>query len=1066
MRSVIAVASLLVFTCGLFGERPVDYNRDVRPILSKRCFYCHGLDDKSREAGLRLDTFEGATEDLGGYAAIKPGESDRSELVQRILTDDDDLVMPPTDTSQTLSDEEKQILIRWIDQGAAYDEHWAFEPLSASASAAGMTESETIDALLSKRWQEEHCEPVGMATPRAQLRRLSFDLRGIPPTATDVRQFEANPSDKLFFEFRDRWMRSLEYAEHQAVRWLDLVRWADTSGFVSDEPIASGAYRAWVIRAIQENLPFDQFSKMQLAGDLLPEPTDDALIASGYNRIVNTNCEAGAIELEQLYKLKGEHVRALGTVWLGMTTGCAECHDHKFDPLTSRDYYSLAAFFDDLVEAGVYTPGDRRNPLHYVHDEGADRQRDHQLSQELTRLRRAIFDRQDIDEETLKAFETRIKERLKETQTRGEFVWVSAELPAPRIVEGVFEDDELEGKTVRRVDVPSGTFHRHFAAEFMTGDFKPESFRTDPAQDAFYFDVWIDPQRAPSLLGVQIANGRYGRLGWLPANYATYYWGDDSTGTLAAAQPWSDPKRVKRIGPLPDESGWVRLKLPINELLPGAPGQAFESCGMGWLQVGGTVGWGDAGLELRSDKVTALQLAETAYRKWAEVPFNRQFFERRGQLVSGALTTDADQRTELQRELVLDAFCEDRSADQLERLRAIESELYRLRSAAMPVLVSRVTPQRKVTRLLSRGDYSDTSGPQLDPAFPQLFGNTPGLSADRPTRLDLAEWLFDDAGALTSRVFVNRLWHQFFGRGLCETLEDVGTQGDWPSHLELLDTLAVQFRDSGWDRDQMVRVLTSTRAYRLDSQPSADLYERDPGNRWHARQGRFRRTAESIRDSALAMAGVLQTTDRIPTDSFFPHQPAPYWERSSKIMWGSRHMPWDSSPDASQFQRSVYTFWKRQNIHPMMLAFDAPTRQECTAKRNITNTPGQALALLNDPIFVQAAFLAAKRTLATKTDSDRDRLEQLFQWSLQRAPSASEWDVLRDYIDSRRREYREQPDQAAALLASLESETNPETGDPETGDPETGDPQAAIELAVWTSTARTLLNLHEFVTRQ
>ncbi|MEM1443444.1 MAG: DUF1553 domain-containing protein, partial [Verrucomicrobiota bacterium] len=783
-----------------------------------------------------------------------------------------------------------------------------------------------------------------------------------------------------------------------------------------------------------------------LAGDLLPNPTDDQLIASGYNRIVNTNCEAGAIETEQLYKLKGEHVRALGTVWLGMTTGCAECHDHKFDPVSAKDYYSLGAFFDDLVEAGVYTPGDRREPLHYVHADEKVSSRDQELVGKIEQLKNTIHSAPLKD---LSQWEKETVALLKKKDERRDFVWVPTRLPAPRILEGSYEEGKKEGKGVRVTRAEKGEFVRHHAAEFMTGYLYHDRQKTDAEKDAWFVDVWIDPDDRPDMLGIQISQGDYGRLGWRTENYETYYWGEDSSGTFSAEQPWSDPDRVKHLGPLPEGSGWQRLRVPSKEWIKGASGQKFESVGMAWMQSGGEVGWGASGMELREDKVTALELGETTIRRWWETPKNRQVYQNRLEYVSKALLKAAAERDELEKEIVLAVYQEATQPEKMEALRALESELFLARTRAMPVLVSRKAEERKVTQVLDRGDFNDTSGEIVSPAIPEFLGS---LSAGPDAnRLDLARWLFAEDNPLTARVYVNRAWYQFFGRGLSETLEDSGTQGDWPSHPELLDWLAVEFRESGWDRDHLVRLLTSTRAYQLSSIPDdSEVAMLDPENRWHTRQSRHRLTAEAIRDSALLAAGLLTETNAVPRHSFFPYQPSAYWTRSDKVMYGSRHLDWETSEAAGQYSRSLYTFWKRQNIHPTMLAFDAPTRQECTAKRNVTNTPAQALALLNDPMFVEAARGLAERTMA-EAKGEEERLASAFRHVLQRDPTVKEKGILSSLLESQRSNFRESPEEAKAFL-SLGQQALPEEVD-------------LVELAAWTTVTRAMLNLHEFVTR-
>ena len=1042
-RRYIWFVILVVCSASSLEAQRVEYNRDIRPILSENCFFCHGFDEESRESGLRLDTFAGATE-----SSIVPGEPDESELLRRIVSQDADEIMPPPETEKQLTKEQIELVRQWIKQGAEYQEHWAWKPLERPD--VDSKSGNAIDAFLQEGWRENNTAPVGRATPREQLRRLSLDLRGVPPSYEDVVLYQQDPTTKRFVQFRDQWMSELAYAEHQAVRWLDLVRWADTSGFVSDEPIASGAYRAWIIRSIRDNMPFDKFSIAQLAGDLLPNPTDDDYIASGYNRIVNTNCEAGGIEEEQLYKLKGEHVRAVGTVWLGLTTGCAECHDHKFDPFSAKDYYSLAAFFDDLVEAGVYTPGDRREPLHYVYADDSQSRADANSSRRIDDLTgRLNKEFASLTADQRKEIEAELIAKLKDKKTRGEFVWIPGQIPGARIVEGAFDIRSREEKVVRESSAMPKTLHRHHVAELMTGffNFKPNK---DNETDAVYVDVWIDKENRPDLLGFQFSNGRYGRIGWKTASYETYYWGDDTSGTLEKTQPWSTPKRVKRIGDLPKKSGWVRLRVPYSQLITPTSG-SYEKTGVAWIHVGGRVQWGDSGFELPTDQVTRMRLAETGVRKWWERPYNRQFYQSRVDIVSKALRASAANRNELQKELVLDAVREAALPALVDQLRREESRIALARRYAMPVLVSRVAANHKVTRLLHRGDYQDKTGPVMSPALPEFLEETTA-SDGKLSRLDLAQWMFSQDNPIVARVFVNRLWHQFYGRGISETLEDAGTQGDWPSHVTLLDWLAFEFRNSGWDRNHMVRLLTSADAYRLSSTPTENLAERDPANRWHARQGRFRMTAESIRDTTLGAAGLLETTTEIPMESIFPYQPSPYWARSDKVMYGSRHLVWATSPKRSQYRRSLYTFWKRQNIHPTMLAFDAPTRQECTAKRNITNTPGQALALLNDPIFVEAARVMAMRLCESDSSSDEQKIESAFAKTLQRKPSSDETNLLTQLLSSQRTEYASDPD-AAKRLVSIGQSPPPSDED-------------IHEVAAWTVVTRTILNLHEFLNRQ
>ena len=1024
-------------------QQAVLFNRDVRPILSENCYFCHGPDKAKREAELRLDTFEGATADRGDSQAIAPGETDRSELIERIFSDDPDLRMPPADSVYKLTDRQKDTLRRWVAQGAEYQEHWAFRKLQRPEVPDGANGEQAIDAFLERSWRSEQVKPVDGATPRELIRRLSYDLRGLPPAFEEVQTFEANPSTAAFDQLVDRWMGSLEYAEHQAVQWLDLVRWADTSGMVSDEPIASGAYRAYIINAIRENMPFDQFTIEQLAGDLLSNPTDEQLIASGYNRIVKTNSEAGVINNEALYALKGEHVRAVGTVWLGLTTGCAECHDHKYDPLTAKDYYSLAAFFDDLVETGVYTPGDRRVPLHYVYEDHEQGSIDKQLKHQAAQLYGKIHCEEGQLDAKQAAWEERARGKLSDTSKLGEFLWIPAVPRAPRHQEGEFKATTWQGRTARVVTAADDQWQRHLIAENMTG-FSDRDF--PDSKGGYFADVYLDPENPPQRLFMQIHHGAYGRLGWKPQYDEAYYWGPREDHGLEKHPDWYAPGRLVHLGELPAAGGWVRLRIPAEKFITPVK---YTCSGVGWAQQGGRVAWGDCGWEVRADKAYELQLGETMIRRWREKPIYRMDFEERMKLSKPAIMAEASQRTDLQQEIVKAIYREEVQPELVEQLRQIENQLYALRRKSMSVLVSRAA-EPKETRLVNRGNFMDTTGPIVSPAVPEFLGHV-GEDGTRATRLDMARWLVSDENPLTPRVFVNRLWQQFYGRGLSETLEDSGGQGDWPSHPELLDWLAAEFVESGWDRNHLVKLMVSAKAYRLSSKPSEDLASRDPGNRWHARQSRHRHTAEEIRDSALQAAGLLQPTDEVPLQSFYPYQPQKYWQVSSKIMWGSRHQPWTTSQEDLQYQRTLYTYWKRQSLHPALLAFDAPTRQECTARRNLTNTPGQALTLLNDPEFVEAARGLAVRVLAPEASSDAQRLEQAIRWALQRSASQAELEILAKLLAEQREHYRKHP-AAAAKLLGVGQAALPENSE-------------AVELAAWTTVTRSLLNLHEFLTR-
>ena len=541
-----------------------------------------------------------------------------------------------------------------------------------------------------------------------------------------------------------------------------------------------------------------------------------------------------------------------------------------------------------------------------------------------------------------------------------------------------------------------------------------------------------DPQILPALVALQIINGAYRRVGWHPEYFVTYYWGPKDHPLLKK----HFPQRLVHMGSLPETGKAVRLEIPKSKF-SNAP---YTQQGMAWIQDGGTVLWGASGYRTTAHRIFANAQSESALRYFWELPLNRDDRKDLHSLLTNSLRMPAAKRRPIHQTIIDMAFRESRDPELTRKLTELYRVAYLHRQSATPTLVSKIGPPKK-THVLKRGNFMDESGPVATAAIPEKFGTLP---SKKPTRVDLANWILSPENPLTARVFVNPLWHQFYGRGISETLEDSGNQGDWPSHIHLLDWLAAEFQED-WDIRKMIRLAVTSETYKLSSNPGSLLAQNDPTNRLHARQGRPRHSAEEIRDSALLAAGLLKHTDTIPTESFFPYQPNSYWAKSNKVMYGSRYQIWETNPGDSQYQRSLYTFWKRQNIHPAMLAFDAPTRQECTARRNITNTPAQALALLNDPQFVEAA-----RGLATRITTEPDPVSRLFQLVLQREPAPEERSELQAFHQQMTTRFQAHPDEAKALLTIGQSP--PGNLDP-------------IQHAAWTATARIVLNLHEFLTR-
>jgi hypothetical protein len=808
-----------------------DFSRDIRPILAARCFACHGPDERNRQAGLRLDTKEGLLGGAETSGVVTPGKPEESELFQRITAHAPERRMPPADFAKPLSDSDCAVVRRWIEQGARWKAHWAFAPISRPKPPQLPVQpalKNEVDHFIVQALAEHGLKSSPAADPVTLVRRLSLDLTGLPPSIEEVDAFVANPDDAAYERVVDGLLASPHFGERMAIWWLDLVRYADSVGYQGDQPICVFPYRDYVIRSFNENKRFDQFTREQLAGDLLPEGTTEQKIASGYNRLGMMTCEEGALKKEYLARYAADRVRNLGGTWLGVTLGCCECHDHKFDPFTSRDFYSLEAFFADIDERGVYLDADK-----------------------------------DGD-------------------------W------GPRI-------------------------------EFAT-----------PAQKA---------ERA--------------RL-------------ERKLAAARAALTASNDKKAASAKSCEKEDCGAPPK-EIREILTLAP-------------------------EMRTDGQRDL-LAKHIESSCASQPTRKRI-------------------AELQRAL----------AD--------------LRAGIPSTLVTVAAPPRQI-RLLPHGNWKDDTGPLMAPAFPEALTHSRPYEG-RLTRVDLARWLLARDNPLTARVLANRLWKLYFGAGLARTLDDHGTRGDAPSHPELLDWLAGQLVDSGWNLKYVVKLIVMSGTYRQSSQSSDSLRERDPDNRWLARQNRFRLDAEMVRDNALSISGLLAETLCGP--SVRPLQPEGYW---SYLVFPVRE--WRASAAEGRYRRSIYTHWQRQYLHPALLAFDAPTREECTASRPRSNTPLQALVLLNDPEFVEAAVVFAQRTLQQRGIRTEERLEWAFRRALSRPPRVAERAVLTALLDSQLAEYRLRPKAADECLQIA------------------GDAIGAgvdrIELAAWTNVSRAILNLHEAVTR-
>ncbi|MFM8579135.1 MAG: PSD1 and planctomycete cytochrome C domain-containing protein [Planctomycetaceae bacterium] len=836
--SAVAVGAITCSTRAIAAApASIVFNRDIRPILSDACFACHGPDAGKRQADLRLDLRDEAV----AAGAIVPGKAAESPLIDRILATDPEIVMPPPEAHKTLDARQKDLLSRWIDAGAPYQRHWAYEKPVRPDVPAGES---AIDLLIDRALSEAGLTALGEADRRTLIRRLSFDLTGLPPKAAEVEAFLADQSPDAYERVVERLLASPHHGERMAVAWLDVVRFADTIGYHSDNPRNIWPYRDYVIASFNANKPFDRFTREQLAGDLLPDANQETRVGSAFNRLLLSTEEGGAQPRDYEARMLTDRVRAVGAVWLGQTTGCAQCHDHKFDPFTMRDFYSLGAFFADIQE-----------PILGRREEGMVVGTPDEVAR-LAELAAALA-------AARKAFDA-VVPRLDAAQAQWEADVVAYKVTLPELVEGA---------------TPSAA-DRSLAVQASAAVRKETSKRNGPEQKAI-----------------------------------------------------QDYFRSKAT---------TRFRIEID----------------------------------------AVAVAEKARN------------DHYGPL----------------------AKC----------------------------LVSIHTDSRRAVRILPRGDWMNESGEIVKAALPRFLAGDPPPEGRDLTRLDLAQWVLSPDNPLTARVVMNRLWKQFFGAGLSRVLDDLGGQGEPPSHPELLDWMACEFRESGWDMRHMIRRIVSSRAYRRASVAPAALHAAAPSNRWLARQSAWRLEAELVRDTALAVSGLLSPT--IGGPSVRPYQPDGYWEN---LNFPTRTYVADSG--AAQHRRGLYTWWQRSFLHPSLLAFDAPPREECCAERTRSNIPQQALVLLNDPTYVEAARGLATAILREGGSGDEERIAWAWRRVLQRAPRVEEMETILPLVKARRSDYADEPEAAAALV--------------QTGVAARPDELPAIELAAWTHVARVLLNLHETITR-
>lgn len=1004
----------------------VEFNRDIRPILSDNCFFCHGPDKNKRQADLRLDTEAGLLGAAGSAGAVVPGKPDESPLLQRILTADPETHMPPPSTGKLLTADQIQLLRRWIQQGGRYEGHWAFLPLNPGAvagtdhSPAAVTAK--IDEYVDSSLQSAGLQAVEAADRITLIRRLSFDLLGLPPTPEETAAFVADQSPDAVQKLVDRLLESPHFGERMAVWWLDLVRYADSVGYHGDQEVSVSPFRQYVIQSFNSNKPFDQFTVEQLAGDLLPGATLEQKIASGYNRLGMMSAEGGVQDREYLAKYIAERVRNASGTWLGITLGCAECHDHKFDPFTTRDFYRFEAFFADIRERGLYSGANSDGnwgPYVKVPTAEQSAQLD-ALSVRIAELQRVL----DTPTPELAA--------AQQAWEQGQQPWIPLTPDSLQALSGTQLKTRADGAILATGPNP--------ATETYTLSFS----KLPAAVTAFRIEVLPDdslPQKGPGRAGngnfvlseltakVRTAAGEQSVL--LQNATATY----EQTGA-AGGNPYGRWAVAAAIDADAKGRTWGWA---VMEQVGRSQTAVFETTADLTLSEGAVLSLVlDQNLDNPGHNIGCFRIfASTAtrpLRATEAIPAE----------IAVIVAVPSEQRSE-QQSARLAAWYRT-IAPQLkaarEQLAAAEKERAGIDAALPSTLITEAVAPRMV-RVLPRGNWMDESGEVVTPALPAVFAKEPAQD-QRLNRLDLARWIVAADNPLTARTTVNRLWKVLFGAGLSRRLDDLGAQGEWPSHPQLLDFLATEFQAGGWNLKQLIRSIVLTRAYQRSSRAAAGVREQDPGNRWLARQGRFRLDAEFVRDNALEISGLLVKS--VGGRSVRPYQPAGYW---AYLNFPTRE--WQNGAGSELYRRGLYTHWQRQYLHPSLLAFDAPSREECTADRNRSNTPLQSLVLLNDPTYVEAARGFAERILREGGATEAERISFAFRKAVSRDASADEAEVLTELLQKHRTEYAANPAAADAILRTG-SLTVPGEAD-------------RTQLAAWTSVARVILNLHEVMTR-
>ena len=1048
--SLLALLCLLSISSPAIADEPLQYNRDIRPILAEHCFACHGLDSLSREADLRLDVRDAAIES----GAIVPHDVDESELIARVLSDDDEAVMPPPSSKKPLNAQQKNVLRRWVADGAQYEKHWALiapvKPEVPNVATAAATKN-AIDHFVHRRLSQEGLTPAAEADPRILFRRLHLDITGLPPAPSDVDAFVkdyANGSDKVLSAWIDRLMNSPEWGEHRGRYWLDAARYADTHGMHFDNYREMWPYRDWVIRSFNRNQPFDQFTIEQLAGDLLDNPTLEQKVATGFQRCNMTTNEGGTIEAENLAIYASDRVQTFGWVYLGLTTNCCQCHDHKFDPLSVKDYYSLAAFFRNTTQTGYDgNAKDGKGPVIRIPLE-ADRARWDVIDSEIATAIAARDGRRSAAKVSFEKWQMGTAADELRSQIPGHGQLVSLPLN-----DGPGNDLAVIGVASNTSATATGELDWSVDGKFGNAiHFKPGStidlgavgnFARD---QPFTHSEWIRTSKLDQYASPVARMDEMNRhRGW-----DLFF----ANGQLAVhlIQSWPDNAiKVTTKAVAIRKDTWHHVAVTWDG--SGKPeGIAIFVDGVKQSTTTNTNNLKPAA-DIRTETPLRIGQRSTAavfdgsvqdFRLFDRLLSNDEIAAvGQSELLARILETPADQRTDAQTTELFEHYLKHHDAEfptlsaHVETLQN-ERAAIEARSPVTHVQMERAD-KPAMTNILMRGQY-DRVGEEVPAATPVALHP---LAADAPkNRLGLAQWVVDPANPLTARVTVNRFWQELFGQGIVATPEDFGIMGAPPSHPELLDWLATDFVESGWDVKRFFKQILMSATYRQAAVTTAGKLAKDRDNVLLSRGPRFRMDAEMVRDYALTVSGLR--TKKMFGPGVRPYQPTNIWNMVGLPGGDTREYRQDSGENL--YRRSLYTFWKRMAPPPSLEAFGAPNREVCTVRRERTNTPLQALVTLNDPQYVEAARKLAELSITAGRD-ERSIANAVAQRVLCRDFSDRELKVVLATHQDYSAHYAAHPGDATALVNVGESKIDKSL--------------PAEAVAAWTIVCNQIMNLDE-----